>query len=387
MTSAKLDATGQRWVAQISMFDFDIQYRQGGCNTNADGLSRMPASEVAEALQTCPQLVATSPQRQPPKGDDNAEVATDVTPRESIPNETMSAADQFRSAGSDALPKRHRLPVSEPPIHTNAPLELICVDFLTVEKSKGGFENILVVTDHFSRWAQSYPTKDQRTETVAKVLWRNFFCKFGFPAKFHADQGRNFESTVVKELCRLTGTLKTHTSPYHPQGNGTTERFNRTLMNLLGTLPPQSKTHWHEYIDALTHAYNCTRHVSTGYTRYYQMFGRHPRLPIDLVFGLAPTTDYCEHSEYAKTLHDSLKYPCEQANLASRHSKDTQKKNYDAKAKVRRFTPGDRVLIKVCHTETRQKLGDKWEPKPYLVIKKQPGILVYVVRTEGGSVE
>ncbi|KAL7841971.1 hypothetical protein SRHO_G00236600 [Serrasalmus rhombeus] len=187
-------------------------------------------------------------------------------------------------------------------IHTNAPLELFCIDFLTVEKSKGGFENILVVTDHFSRWAQSYPTKDQRAETVAKVLWRNFFCKFGFPAKLHADQGRNFESTVVKELCRRTGTLKMHTSPYHPQGNGMTERFNRTLMNLLGTLPPQSKTHWHEYIDALTHAYNCTRHDSTGYTPYYLMFGQHPRLPIDLVFGLAPTTDYCEHSEYAKTM-------------------------------------------------------------------------------------
>ncbi|KAI4905787.1 hypothetical protein NFI96_005828 [Prochilodus magdalenae] len=272
-------------------------------------------------------------------------------------------------------------------IHTNAPLELICIDFLSVEKSKGGFENILVVTDLFSRWAQSYPTKDQRAETVAKVLWRNFFCKFGFPAKLHADQGRNFESTVIKELCRLTGTVKTRTSPYHPQGNRTTERFNRTLMNLLGTLPPQSKAHWHEYIDALTHAYNCTCHDSTGYTPYYLMFGRHPRLPIDLVFGMAPTTDYCEHSEYAKTLHDSLKYACEQANLSSRRSKETQKKHYDVKAKVRQFRPGDRVLIKICHTETRQKLGDRWEPKPYLVIKKQPGIPVYVVRSEEGSVE
>ena len=76
MTSARLDATGQRWVAQLSMFDFDIQYRQGGCNANVDGLSRMPAREVAETLHTCPQLVATSPQRQSHEGDDNAEVAT-----------------------------------------------------------------------------------------------------------------------------------------------------------------------------------------------------------------------------------------------------------------------------------------------------------------------
>ncbi len=127
-------------------------------------------------------------------------------------------------------------------IHTNVPMELICMDFLVLEKSKGGIENVLVVTDHFSRFAQAYPTKDQKAVTVAKALWKNFFCRFGFPTKLHADQGRNFESTVVKELCKLTGITRTHTSPYHPQGNGITERFNRTLMNMLGTLDPDKKT-------------------------------------------------------------------------------------------------------------------------------------------------
>lgn len=126
-------------------------------------------------------------------------------------------------------------------IHSSAPMELVCVDFLTLEKSKGGIENVLIVTDHFSRYAQAYPTKDQKASTVARVLWRNVFCCFGFPVKLHADQGRNFESAIVKELCKCTGITKTHTTPYHPQGNGTTERFNRTLMNMLGTLEPHQK--------------------------------------------------------------------------------------------------------------------------------------------------
>lgn len=63
------------------------------------------------------------------------------------------------------------------------------MDFLTLEKSKGGIENVLIVTDHFSQYAQAYPTKDQKASTVARVLWRNLFCCFGFPVKLHADQG------------------------------------------------------------------------------------------------------------------------------------------------------------------------------------------------------
>ena len=55
MTSAKLDATGQRWVSHLSIFDFDVQYRRGQDNSNADALSRMSNQEVTEVLQTCPQ--------------------------------------------------------------------------------------------------------------------------------------------------------------------------------------------------------------------------------------------------------------------------------------------------------------------------------------------
>ena len=258
---------------------------------------------------------------------------------------------------------------------------------MTLEKSKGGIENVLIVTDHFSRYAQAYPTKDQKAKTVAKVLWRNFFCRFGFPAKLHADQGRNFESAIVKELCKCTGITKTHTTPYHPQGNGTTERFNRTLLNMLGTLEPHLKIRWHEYVDAMTHAYNCTRHDSTGYTPYYLMFGRHPRLPVDLIFGLPTDNELREYSDYVQTLHDCLSKAYAQANQMSRHAKEQQKKYYDLKAGSQVFCPGDRVLVKVCHVEGRQKLRDKWESRPYIVVKKQPNIPVYVVRQEDGETE
>lgn len=120
------------------------------------------------------------------------------------------------------------------------------------------------------------------------------------------------------------------------------------------------------------------------------MFGRHPRLPVDLIFGLHSTNERaceCEYSEYVQTLHDCLSQAYAQANETSHQAKGQQKKYYDQRAKSQVFNPGDRVLVKVCHVEGRQKLGDKWEARPYIVVKKQPSLPVYVVHLENGDTE
>ena len=75
---------------------------------------------------------------------------------------------------------------------------------------------------------------------------------------------------------------KLHTTPYHPQGNGQCERFNSTLCNMLGTLSDEENSDWKFYLGCMTHTYDCTKHASTTYSPYYLMFGRHPRLPIEL---------------------------------------------------------------------------------------------------------
>ena len=56
--------------------------------------------------------------------------------------------------------------------------------------------------------------------------------------------------------------------------------------NMLGTLSEEERSDWKSYLGCMTRAYNCTKHASTTYSPYYLMFGRHPRLPIDVEFGL-----------------------------------------------------------------------------------------------------
>ena len=106
------------------------------------------------------------------------------------------------------------------PIHVTQPLELVHMYYLSFEPSKGNIENVLVITDHFTRYALAYPSKTQTAQATARILWDNFICHYGFPEKFISDQGRNFESDLIKELCKIAGVKKLHTTPYHPQGNG-----------------------------------------------------------------------------------------------------------------------------------------------------------------------
>ena len=91
------------------------------------------------------------------------------------------------------------------PIIATRPLELVHIDYLTIEppaRSKSVKDiNILIITYHFTLYAQAYVTSSQKAPVVAKTLWDNFFVHYGFPEKILSDQGCNFESLLISELC------------------------------------------------------------------------------------------------------------------------------------------------------------------------------------------
>ena len=102
-------------------------------------------------------------------------------------------------------------------IEVDQALELIHLDYLKIEPSKGNVENVLIITDHFTRYAQAFPSKSQTTLATAKLLWNNFILHYGFPSKIITDQGRNVESELIENLCQVAGVQKLRTSPYHPR--------------------------------------------------------------------------------------------------------------------------------------------------------------------------
>lgn len=387
LTSPKLDATGQRWASALGQFNFDILYRAGFKNADADGLSRYPFDKESvtesqdteenslkienEAVKAICSTITVPPfiEIVPCKNinivealEDPGQVMAQVEFREirksqredkvvdrwrravldkKIPKNNLSKEDivmrryyknfimkrgvlyrkledgdiireqlvipqKFRQdilkglhtdvghpgrdrtlrllrdryfwpgmstdvekyiSGCDRCIRRKTNTNSRAPlvnVTTTYPLELVCMDFLTLEESKGGIANILVVTDHFTKYSLAIPTRNQTAKTTAEALYNNLIVNYGIPTILHSDQGANFESETIKELCQLLNTKKSHTTIYHPMGNAIPERFNRTLLDMLGTLENTQKHNWKKYVPSLVYAYNCTPHESTN---------------------------------------------------------------------------------------------------------------------------
>ena len=188
------------------------------------------------------------------------------------------------------ISKKTNIPERAPliPMESKFPFEMLQIDYLHLDRAKGGYEYALVVCDHFTKFVQIYATKIKSAISAAEKIFNEFILNFGFPKRIHHDQGKEFSNKLFKRLHQLSGISASRTTPYHPMGDGQVERMNRTVINMLKTLGEKEKGNWKGYVSKLAFAYNATVNNATGYAPYYLMFGRSPRLAIDFMFDIEP---------------------------------------------------------------------------------------------------
>lgn len=489
LSSAKLGATEQRWAAQLAAFDFEVRYRSGRCNRNADALSRqhpldssmlgdlLPGTAVPRAVQqgagTQVAVQATQAVITALPSYTTAELSSlqqadpvineilpfwkrKVFPRAEerkrlsrlglillrqwdrfIEREGVLYRRVFRSDGgeerfqlilpttlkSEVLRQLHqehghqgnerttelvqqrcywpgmssevarwcqeceRCQVAKhggPTARSfmghllaSRPNEIVAIDFTVLEPSRSGVENVIVMTDVFTKYTMAVPTRDQRAETVAQVLVAEWFYKFGVPGRIHSDQGRNFESSLIQQLCQLYKVEKSRTTPYHPAGNGQCERFNRTLHNLLRTLPVSRKRDWVSCLPQVLFCYNTTPHQTTGESPYFLMFGQEPRLPVDFLLGRVQEVGVGNVHEWVVEHQTRLHVAFEGARDRLRVAAERRKTHHDRTVQCVSLEEGQLVYLRECGMRGRHKIQDLWSPVVYKVVKAP---------VEGGSV-
>ena len=157
-------------------------------------------------------------------------------------------------------------------IIANGPMDLLCVDFTKMDPSRDGKENVLVLTDAFSKFSQEFVTPNKKALTCTKITVDKWFYVYGIPAQIHSDKGWSLENDILEHLYTTYRVKQSTSMPYNPYGNSTCERFNHTLHDLMKTLDKEQKSNWPLHLSSLVFAYNATPHTVTGYQPYELIF-------------------------------------------------------------------------------------------------------------------
>ena len=251
---------------------------------------------------------------------------------------------------------------------------------------------ILVISDVFTKWTEAIPLPDQEALTVTKAFVDTFVSRFDTPLQVHSDQGRTFEVKLFQDMCTYLQIEKTRTTSLRPQANGSVERFNKTLINMLSMYCQKEQNQWDVYLQQVMMAYRASVNSSTGKTPNMMTFGREVVLPLQAVMGkpVSEENKSFEVEDYVSKLQTSMIKIHDVARTNLRKAADYLKRYYDThsrKAQQRHFENGQLVWL---HEPTRKvgvchKLMNKWKG-PYLVTRKIDDLIYLVKRTPSQSV-
>ena len=265
------------------------------------------------------------------------------------------------------VPKAPLIPIQP----MDEPFKRVAIDIVgPLNRTKRGHKYILVICDYATKYPEAIPLKSIESESVATALI-DTFSRVGFPTELLSDQGTNFMSALMEQLCKLLQIRKMNTTPYHPQANGLVENFNGTLKKMLKCYAKDEPEEWDKHIPFVLFAYRESPHESTGYSSFELLYGHKVRGPLQLIKESweEPFTEESQESLVSLIIEtrDRLKKMHEVASEIEARQKKKQKGYFDKKSKVRELELDQKVLVLL--PSTSNKLLAEWKG-PYIVIER-----------------
>lgn len=248
-----------------------------------------------------------------------------------------------------------------------------------------GNRYMLVFVDHLSRFAEVIPIPDQKADTVARQFVERVVLRHGVPRQLLTDQGANFLSKLMRDVCEALNISKIQTTPYHPQSNGAVERFNQTLTGLLSHYVARDQRDWDEWVPFAMFAYNTAVHDSCAESPFYLLYGRDPDLPSAIIESPQRVTYSCVE-DYREELTRRMQISHEIAAKALREAAEKRKKLHDRRSRDAPHSVGDRVYLQIHQTAKglTKKFGPKWKG-PYRILQKTSPVTFKIKGIQGGD--
>jgi hypothetical protein len=248
---------------------------------------------------------------------------------------------------------------------SNSSFEKIFLDLVTIKpESFEGFKYILTIQDDLSKFSDAIPLKSKETEEVARNFVEKFICRYGIPKEICTDQGKEFISHLMFEICKILRIKKLQSSAYHHESLGSLERSHKVLGSFLRNFCEGQKLDWPSWLPYYVFCYNTSVHSATDYSPFELVYGKLCVLPSNLINENGKIDPIYNYNNYMHELKYRLQIAHKEARENLIKSKTLRKEKFDENTKMKIFDTGDLVLLK---NEERSKL-DKVFNGPFEVI-------------------
>ena len=228
--------------------------------------------------------------------------------------------------------------------------DLVQFDHLKLCKTTSGNNGLLVIIDHFTKFAEAIPCAHDEydAQTTAKIILNKWFARHGTPARMQSDNATNFTAEIAQELMKASQVTKVTSTPAHPRGNGLVERQNRTLLTLLRVYTSRRMLDWDEHIDGVLGAYNSTRHATTGFSPYMLQHGAEKSIPLSFIYPEFAAREFESKEEFVEHLLARQQEIHELVRRNTHQAQIRQKQKFDRHLKAKAHAVGDAVWV-FCH--------------------------------------